>query len=138
MEDREKKAQEMYMQFQMLDQNIKQLQRQFEMITNQLIELSVTSSSLDEFNKIDNGKEVFVPLSSGIFAKANIKDTSELLVNVGANVVVKKNISSTKKLIEDQMEEVKKVQKQMADELNRMINQAAQVEGQMQSLIQEK
>jgi len=85
MEDREKKAQEMYMQFQMLDQNIKQLQRQFEMITNQLIELSVTSSSLDEFNKIDNGKEVFVPLSSGIFAKANIKDTSELLVNVGAN-----------------------------------------------------
>ena len=138
MEDREKKAQEMYMQFQMLDQNIKQLQRQFEIIANQLIELSVTSSSLDEFNKIDNGKEVFVPLSSGIFAKANIKDTSELLVNVGANVVVKKNISSTKKLIEDQMEEVKKVQKQMADELNRMINQAAQVEGQLQSLIQEK
>lgn len=135
MEDKEKKAQEMYMQFQVLDQHIKQLQKQLEVATHQLIELNTTYNSLDEFNKIDTHKEIFVPLSSGIFAKANITNTSELLVNVGANVAVKKDIASTKKLIQNQIEEIKKIQKQMIDDLQKMTNHAAQLEMELQSLI---
>ena len=119
----------------MLEQHIKQLQKQLELITNQLMELHVTSHSLDEFNKIKNAKEVFVPLSSGIFAKATIQDTSELIVNVGANVVVKKDTVSTKKLIQNQIEEIKKIQKQMIDDLEKMANSAAQLEMQLQSLV---
>ena len=135
MEDKEKKAQEMYMEFQMLDQHIKQMQKQLEMVTHQLIELNATSSSLDEFRKIGPGKEIFVPLSSGIFAKAGIKDTSELLVNIGANVAVKKDIDSTKKLIQSQMEEIRKIQKQMVDELEKLTSHAAQLEMQLQSFV---
>lgn len=134
-EDKEKKAQEMYMEFQALDQHIKQLQKQLEMVTHQLFELNATSNSLDDFKKIDSGKEIFVPLSSGIFAKANVKDTSELLVNVGANVAVKKDIASTKKLIQEQMEEIKKIQKQMIDELEKMTSHAAQLQMKLQELI---
>ena len=135
MEDKEREAQEMYMEFQMIDQQIKQLQKQLEMVTNQLIEISSTSSSLDEFNKIAAGKEVFVPLSSGIFAKANIKDTSELLVNIGANVAVKKDVASTKKLIQNQVEELKRIQKQMIGELEKMTGHAAQLEMQLQNFV---
>lgn len=138
MEDKEKKAQEMYMQFQVLDQNIKQLQKQLELITHQLIDLTVTSNSLDEFKKIDIGREVFVPLSSGIFAKATIKDASELLVNVGANIAVKKDVMSTKKLIQNQVEEIQKIQKQMIEELEKMTSHAAQIEMQLQSLISQE
>ena len=134
-EEKEKKAQEMYMEFQALDQHIKQLQKQLEMVTHQLFELNATSNSLDDFKKIDSGKEIFVPLSSGIFAKANVKDTSELLVNVGANVAVKKDITSTKKLIQEQMEEIKKIQKQMIDELEKMTSHAAQLQMKLQELI---
>ncbi|MBI2656986.1 prefoldin subunit alpha [Candidatus Woesearchaeota archaeon] len=137
MEGKEKKMQELYMEFQMLDQHIKQLQKQLEMITHQLIDLNVTSNSLDEFNKIEEGKEIFVPLSSGIFAKASVKDTSELLVNVGANVAIKKDIASTKKLIQNQMEEIKKIQKQMAEELDRLVEHAAQLEMQLQKAASE-
>lgn len=137
MEEKEKKAQEMYMEFQVLEQHIKQLQKQLEAVTHQLIELTITSNSLDEFNKINSGKEIFVPLSSGIFAKANVKDTSELLVNVGANVAVKKDIDSTKKLIQKQMEEIKKIQEQMVKDLDKLTNHAAQLEMQLQSLVSE-
>ena len=136
-EEKEKKAQELYMEFQMIEQHIKQLQGQLEVITNQLIELSTTRNSLEEFNKINMDKEVFVPLSSGIFAKAKIKDTSDLLVNIGANVVVKKDIDSTKKLIQNQIEEIKKIQRQMIDNMEKMTNHAAQLEMQLQSLISE-
>lgn len=137
-ENNEKRAQEIYMQFQALDQHIKQLQKQLEAVTAQLMELNATSYSLDEFKKISSGKEIFVPISSGIFAKASIKDTSELIVNVGANVVVKKDIDSTKKLIQSQIEEIKKIQRQMINELEKMTGHAAQMEMQLQSLISGK
>ena len=136
-EEKEKKVQEMYMEFKMLDQYIKQLQSQLEMITHQLIELNATNNSLNEFDKLSAGKELFVPLSSGIFAKASIKDTSELLVNVGANVAVKKDVASTKKIIQKQMEEIKKIQKQMINDLEKMTNHAAQLERQLQGMVSE-
>lgn len=135
MEEKENKAQEVYMEFQVLEQRIKQLQQQLEAVTNHLMELNATGNSLEEFRKIKNEKEVFVPLSSGIFAKASVKDTSELLVNIGANVVVKKDIDSTKAIISNQIEEIKKIQKQMLNELEKMTNHAAQLEMQLQSLI---
>ena len=122
----------------MFDQHIKQLQKQLEAVTHQLIELNATNNSLDEFDKVKAGKEVFVPLSSGIFARASIEDTSEVLVNVGANIVVKKDITSTKKLIQRQMEEIRKIQKQMVDELERITSHAAQLEMKLQNLISQQ
>lgn len=136
-EDKEKKAQELYMEFQVIDKRVKQLQQQLELLTNQLIELNVTSNMLDDFKKIEAGREIFVPVSSGIFAKASIVDTSEMLVNVGANVAVKKDIPSTKKLIQSQIEEMKKVQKHMVDDLEKMTGRAADLEKQLHDLVSE-
>ena len=137
MEAKEKKAQELYMGFKVLEQHIKQMQSQLEAITHQLIELHSTSSSLDDFKKINAGTEIFLPLSSGIFAKANIKDTSELLVNVGANTIVKKDIDSAKTLIKSQMEELKTIHARMIAELEKMSGHAAQIETQLQKLVSE-
>lgn len=133
--DKEKKAQEKYTELKTLEQHISQLQSQLEMVTNQLIELTMTNNSIGEFSKINSGKEVFVPLSSGIFAKAAIKDTSELLVNVGANIVVKKDIASAKKLVQEQAEEIKKIQNRMINELEKMAAHAGQLEAQLQGLV---
>ena len=138
MEGKEKKAQEVYSEFQILTQHIKQLQSQLEVITQQRAELNATSNSLDEIAKVKEGKEVFVPLSSGIFVKANIKNTSDMLVNVGANVVVKKDLASAKMLIQTQMEEMKKIQKRMLEELEKLTNHAANLEAQLQGLISEE
>ncbi|MEK6947385.1 MAG: hypothetical protein AABX32_07305, partial [Nanoarchaeota archaeon] len=66
MEGKEKQAQEMYMEYQMLDQHIKKMQAQLEAITNQLMEAASTNSAIDELDKIKSGKEIFVPISSGI------------------------------------------------------------------------
>ena len=137
-ENKEKKAQELYMEFKVLEQHIKQMQAQLEAITHQLFELHSTSNSLDEFRKITAGKEILVPLSSGIFAKASVKDTSELLVNVGAQTVVKKDIDSAKRLIQNQMEEVKRIQTHMANELEKMTNHASQIEMQLQSIVSQE
>ena len=131
------KAQEIYMEYQSIDEHIKQLQKQLEVLTNHLVEMHSTSSSLDDLDKIKKDKEMFVPISSGIFAKGTISNTSELLVNVGANVVVSKDIASAKKLIQHQIDEMKKVHKRMLEELEKMAQRAAELEAQLQSLTSE-
>ena len=97
MTEKENKTQEIYMEYQSIDEHIKQLQKQLEVLTSHLVEMHSTSSSLDDLDKIKKDREMFVPISSGIFAKGMISNTSELLVNVGANVFVSKNISFSKK-----------------------------------------
>lgn len=134
-ENKEEKAREMFMEFQALEQNIKQLQKQLELIMGQMIELTATNKSLDEFANINVNKEVFIPLSSGIFAKANISNTQELLVNVGANVVIKKDTPSTKNLIIKQIDEIRGMQKQMTEELEKMTTHASELETRIHSLV---
>ena len=138
MSDKEQKAQEMYMEYQALDQRIKQLQKQLELITQQIMEATSTSQSIEEFRNAKAGSEIFVPLTSGIFAKATLKGTSELLVNVGAGTVVAKDISSAKKLIVSQIDEMQKVQKRMADELEKMMGHAGQLEMQLQKMVSDQ
>ena len=137
MTEKEQKTQEIYMEYKAIDEHIKQLQKQLEALTNHLVEIHSTNSSLEDLDKIKKGKEIFVPISSGIFAKGTINDTSELLVNVGANVVVTKDIASAKKLIQHQIEEMKKVHKRMLEELQNMPQKAAELEMQLQSLTSE-
>ena len=137
MTEKEQKTQEIYMEYKAIDEHIKQLQKQLEALTNHLVEMHSTNSSLEDLDKIKKHKEIFVPISSGIFAKGTINDTSELLVNVGANVVVTKDIASAKKLIQHQIDEMKKVHKRMLEELQNMAQKAAELEMQLQSLTSE-
>ena len=134
-DNKEKEAQELYVEFKMLDEQIKQLQKHLELITNQLVELTVSNNSLDELKKISSEKNIFVPVSSGIFAKAVINDTSQLFVNIGANVIVQKNLDSTKKLIQNQIEEIKNIQKKILEDLEKMTNRAMHLERQLQGIM---
>ena len=137
MTEKEEKSQEIYMEYKAIDEHIKQLQKQLEMLTNHLVEMHSTNSSLEDLDKIKKDKEMFVPISSGIFAKGTINDTSELLVNVGANVVVTKDIDSVKKLIHHQIEEMKKVHKRMLEELEKAAQKAAELEMRLQGMTPE-
>ena len=134
-ETNEQAMQEIYMKFQMMDKKIKNIQQQLEAVTQNLVELTVTLNSLEDFSQADLKKEVLIPLNAGIYAKANLRSNSELLVNVGANVVVEKDVPSTKKLIQGQIEEVRNVQNELLSELERLTSQAANLETQLQSMV---
>ena len=135
MEDKEKQAQEIYMEYQMLDQHIKKMQAQLEAIRNQLMEAASTNNAIDELARIKSDREIFVPISSGIFVKAAIKDTSDLLVNVGAGAVVQKDRASAKKLVEAQIEEMKKIHERMVNELEKMAARAGEIEQALQKIM---
>lgn len=134
LEEKEKKLQKFYTQFQLLEQHIKQTQQQVATINSQLVDLVSTTKSLDDLKNVKSGTEILVPVSSGVYVKGEIKDNENLIVNVGANITVKKNMEDTKKIIEKQVDEMKKLQKQTIEELQHLTNQAALIENEMNKL----
>ena len=124
----EEQLQKLYLEFQMLDQHIKQLEKQNTVLNSQLTELIITNQGLEDMKKVKKDTEILVPLSSGIYAKAELKDSNNFIVNVGSNLTVVKDLTSTKKLIETQVDELKKLQETTITELQKYTTKAAMLE----------
>lgn len=128
MKEQEEKMQKLYLEFQVLNNTIKQLENQNNVVDSQLMELAVTSQSIDELKNIKKGTEILIPISTGIFAKAELKDNEKFIVNVGSNITLKKDIDSTKKLVQSQIEDLRKLQEDLINELQNSTSKAAVLE----------
>ncbi len=134
-EQNHEKAEQIYMQLQMLQQQIKQIQQQMEAVEQHLMEATVAKHSIDELKNTKIGSEILVPVTSGIFVKATLLDSSEVLMNVGSKTVVAKGMDKAKELIQSQLTEMKEVQQKMGNDLQEMIMQARMLEQEMQKLV---
>ena len=120
-----------------LEQQMKQLQENAKVLDSQLAELIGVIQSLEDFKSVENKTRLWVPISNGIFTKAELIDNRELMVNVGADVVVKKSAEETKSLIAGQMDEIKKVQQKVVEELQRIAVKAMGIEKELNKLLSE-
>jgi prefoldin alpha subunit len=100
---------EKQMHMHMLQKSAMQVQQHLQELDGQLEQLAHVAEGLGDFGKLTAGDEMLVPLASGIFAVAELKEKS-LRVNVGAKVVVEKSADDTKKIILDQIKDLEKVQ----------------------------
>ena len=120
--------QKKYQEYQMLDQRIKQMQEQLQLVDQQTMEAMATLQSMEEFSKLEDKSELLIPISNGIFAKASLKKEEKLRVNIGAAVVVDKTIPQTKKLIEQQTEQIAELRDKIIENMNQLVAQAANIE----------
>jgi len=127
--------QQKYMEFQVIEQQIKSVTEQVQELNNKLMELEYLKSSLDELSKVEKKTEILAPISSGIFVRADIKDTKNLLVNVGSGTVVKKDVPATQKLMDNQVEEVEKLRTQLISQLTKLSMKSEQLEIELKDLV---
>lgn len=120
----QEELQQKYIQLQLLDKQIKQVQQQLQTITNQLNELAYSIQSLNEFKKTKPGAEIYVPIVTGIFAKAELKEVKNVNINVGSNVAVTKSIEEARKILEDQLTELENVRIKLSNDAQKMVAQA--------------
>ena len=121
--------QKKYLEYQLLQGQLNQTQKQLQLLDDQLVEVIYTQQSLDELKGIKPGTEVLVPVISGIFATAKLGKVDELTVNVGAGTAVTKTIGSTKEMLAKQLLEIQKLRAQLA-ELAKQIEQQMLARGQ--------
>ncbi|MBW2968918.1 prefoldin subunit alpha [Candidatus Woesearchaeota archaeon] len=126
--------QQKYMKLQTNNQQLQQLQQQLQAVQNQLVEVQTILLALDDIAKTEVGKEMFVPLSSGIFVKAEIKDNKMLKVNVGSNTVVEKSVQDTKALLDRQILDLNKLNDELTSQYAKVVSDAEKLQLELQSL----
>lgn len=132
---KQEELQKKYLELQLLAQKINEIQKQVQNIDAQITDLLATSESLSELSKTKAGSEMFVPISPGVFAKAELKDSRELLVNVGAGTAVKKSLPEVRKMIDGQAAEIENYKQQAMEQLERLIGHARKIEKELKGLV---
>jgi len=126
--------QEKYIELQMLEQQMQQVQKQLQLLEQQSVELNSTKEAIATLAKTKTGTEVLVPISQGIFFKAQLKDNKDLTVNVGSEVGVKKSIEESQKLVENQLVEMIKFQQELTSNLQKLASKAQDLEKELSKL----
>lgn len=136
MSDNQAELQQKYMEYQTLEQQMKQMQKHMQMINDQLVELEYIKRSLADISAVEKGKEILCPLSSGIFVKARIEEPGNFYVNVGNNVVTKKDLDGATKLMESQEEEMAKSRQNASVQLETISKRIREIEKDLMKFMQ--
>jgi prefoldin alpha subunit len=133
---RQREIQRRYIEYQVEEQQIRQLQQQLEKLEAQTAEIAAVEQSIDDMAKAKEGDEVLVPVSGGIFFRAGMTDNSSFLVNVGSGVVVKKDVEGTKQLIREQAREIDKFKEQVVEQLAVHIAKYQEIESELKKMVE--
>ena len=137
-EDNKTRLQERYVELQLLDEQMKEVQKHLQHFDQQIQDVIAVRQSLDELRNVREGEESLVPIANGIFARAKLTNLRELLVNVGSNIVVAKSIDEAKKLLEQQSSEIQAIRTRIAAQLEKLATRAQALQEELMKLIETK
>ncbi len=125
---------EKYMEFQMLMQQLQQLQQNVSALEKHVVDLRTLDGNLDTIldSKVDS--ETLMPLGSGIFLKGVLKDNKNVIMNVGSSVCVEKTVDEAKNTVSIQLSEVTNVLEQMQGEVSRLTERIQELQTEFQTL----
>ncbi len=139
-QEKQQKLQQMMGQIREAQQNIEALESQIEVINNSINEVESTEETLDGIENIDPGTEILVPIGSGSYIPAEIKDPERILTELGADLVAErppkkviKLVEKQKKDLEDSLEEAKERIEDLEDKIEELRPQAQQLMAEVRS-----
>lgn len=133
--NKEQKSQELYLQMNTMNKQMGELQQQIQTMEETIFEVNESKKGLDYVSKSEKGKEILVPIISGIFAKAELVEPKEFIVNVGSNTATVKSIEEVNKILDKQLTEMQKTQNTFVDNLTQLTVEAKKVEKGLKELI---
>lgn len=126
------KTREKYLEFQMLLQQLQQLQENIGTLEKHILDLNNLNENVDSVSKLAGGEEILVPLGSGIFLRSVLKDSRNFVMNVGANVCIDKTSDEAKAVILKQSADVNGVLAQMQEEAVRTVTRIQELQEELQ------
>ncbi len=137
MKNKEQKLQEKYLELQLIDQQIKQLQQQLTYIEEQVVELRNISEAIEELKNIKENSKIFFTLSPGILIEGKITKKDEFVVNIGGGCVVKKTAVETKELIDNQVLQLENLIAKLQQDIVLMSSRGRQLQDEIAELAKE-
>ena len=112
------------------------LQKQIELLNQNLLEISLTTNTLNELEKNEGEKEILVSLGSGSFVRGELPNTEKVIVGLGAGVSADRTIPEAQKLLEERAETYGKLVERSRGELDKVLNRVNLLQPQLQALLE--
>lgn len=125
-----------YTHMKVLEQQIEKMQEQMQAFDTQLQEITAMKSAVEEIKTVKSGAEILVPLATGIFVKASIKQPDHVLVNVGAQTAVPRKAGEALTMLNDQLVEIEKLKHNFSQQLEQMTQKGSAIEHEMRELLE--
>ena len=116
------KDNELFLKMNMLEQYMKNIHQQIELVENECIELASLKEGIKDL-KGASGKEIYSSVGKNIFIKAKIA-SEKLLVGIGEKKFVTKSIPETVKLAEGQIKKLESIREELLMELEKLNREA--------------
>ena len=133
--DDKKKLEEKYLMLQLLDAQIKELEKELSALEVQSKNILNLKESLTSLEKSKENSRGFSAIGAGIYSESDIKDTKNVLVNVGAGVLVKKSVPETSKLLDKQITQSQEITKKLAANIQTLSEKAVELQMEVQDLV---
>lgn len=116
---------ELFFKISMIEQYMKNVNRQIEAVENEIMELNALKKGIEEL-KGSSGKETFSSIGKNIFIKTKIL-SEELLVGIGEKNLVKKSIPETAKAIKTQVIKLEAIKEELINEIEKLNKEAEKI-----------
>ncbi|HLC58878.1 MAG TPA: prefoldin subunit alpha [Candidatus Nanoarchaeia archaeon] len=127
-----------YNEYQMLMQQLQQLEQNSEIIEKHVSDLNSLKENLGNVSKVKTNTESLLPIGNGIFLRGELKDSSSVVMNVGAGVLLEKSVKEAIDSVESQLLEVKSFLDQLKNEIVNTRESLFSLQEEIQSAAQEK
>ncbi|MGC9106988.1 MAG: prefoldin subunit alpha [Infirmifilum sp.] len=115
-------------EYTVLSQLAEELQKEITLAQNLLQEVDATVITLKNISSLGESKEILIPISSGVYAKALINRQEKFLVAIGSNILVEKDLNETLQFLEQRRGELQKIIERRVDELNNVLGRLQQLQ----------
>lgn len=130
----EKELQEKMFIYRTLESRLEALARQRDLVSNKIVEIISTISSIDEIDK--NQEKILFKLGGEAFAYGDVTDKNRILVEIGAGIILEKSIEDGKETLNKRKQEMESVLKEIQNNISQISNAMNQLGPEINELIQ--
>lgn len=116
----------------LMENRLKQLDQQLNMIEQQLVEDEKLEEYLTELKSSPKSGAIF-PLGGGIFVKGSLEKVDTVLVNIGSKILVEKSVDDAKKLIEKRKNKLNVAKVDLGNHIREIMQSMAGLENGLKS-----
>ncbi|PLJ77147.1 prefoldin subunit alpha [Infirmifilum sp. SLHALR2] len=112
----------------LLTQLAEELQKEISLAQNLLVEVDATVATLKNISSLGDSREILIPISTGVYARAIINRQDKFLVSIGSNILVEKDLNDTLEFLKQRRDELQQLIERRVDELNKILQRLQQLQ----------